>query len=213
MTTAGVWRRWSLPAAAVLTLVLAGCTSFLTGPPPDLYRLTPKSTYPSDLPHVRAQLLVNVPLAPAGLDTRRIALSRSPISLDYFADSEWTDRVPVLVQTALLDSFENSGTITAVDRESILLQPDFILKLEIRHFEAVYGAKGGSPTVWVSMIARLVAMPDRKIIAQQAFQRRQPAAGKSIPNVVDAFDAALGKVMKEIVVWTVTNPQVSGRRS
>lgn len=206
-------RRWPLPAAAALMLLLAGCTSLLTGPPPDLYRLTPKSTYPADLPHVRAQLLVDVPLAPAGLDTRRIALSRSAISLDYFADSEWTDRVPVLVQTALLDSFENSGAITAVDRESILLQPDFILKLEIRHFEAVYGAKGGAPTIWVSMIARLVAMPARKIIAQKSFEQRRPAAGKNIPDIVDAFDGALGKVMKQIVVWTVTNPRVSGRKS
>jgi hypothetical protein len=34
---------------------------------------------------VPAPNTVSVPVAPAGLDTSRIALSRSPISLDYFA--------------------------------------------------------------------------------------------------------------------------------
>lgn len=209
----GVTGRWSRSLATVAAmLLLAGCTSLLTGPAPDLYRLTPKSTYPADLPHVSAQLLINQPLAPAGLDTQRIALSRSPVSLDYFADSEWTDRMPLLVQTALLDSFENSGTITAIDRESIGLHADFILKLEIRHFEAVYGPGNGPPTVWASMIGRLVAMPARKIIAQQAFEWHEVASAKGIPSVVGAFDGALGKVMKKIVVWTVTNPAVSGRR-
>ena len=43
---------------------------------------------------------------------------------------EWTDRVSALVQTALLASFENSKAITAIDRESIGLRADFILKTE-----------------------------------------------------------------------------------
>jgi len=30
-------------------------------------------------------------------------LSRSAVSIDYFADSEWTDRAPLLVQTALVE--------------------------------------------------------------------------------------------------------------
>ncbi len=84
------------------------------------------------------QLLIDLPLSPAGLDTARIALTRSAVSIDYFADSEWTDRAPLLVQTALVQSFENSGAITAIDRESVGLRADFILKPEIRHFEAVY---------------------------------------------------------------------------
>src|SRR5882724_2310607 len=104
----------------VVLLALAGCS----GAPPHLYRLTPKSTYPANLPHRSVQLLVEVPLAPAGLDGSRIALSRSVVSIDYFADSEWTDRAPLLVQTAILQSFENSRTITAIDRESVGLRAD-----------------------------------------------------------------------------------------
>ena len=159
-----------------------------------------------------AQLLVDLPQAPAGIDTTRIALTRAPFSLDYYANSEWTDRVSALVQTALLASFENSKAITAIDRESIGLRADFILKTEIRHFEAVRDGSGAPPTVWVAMIARLVAMPQREIIAQASFERRVPAAANEVPAVVAAFNAAADAVIKDIVVWTVTNPALTRKR-
>ena len=209
MTAFMLSRRSALLAA--LGLGLAGCASLLTDPPKPLFQLTPKSTYPAGLPHLSGQLLIDVPLAPAGLDINRIALSRSPVSLDYFADGEWTDRAPRLVQTALLESFENSRTVTAIDRETIGLSADLVLKTELRHFEAVYDSANGPPQVWVVLNARLVKMPERKIIAQESFEARSPAAANKIGDIVLAFDEALGKVMKETVVWTVTNPALQGR--
>jgi len=199
---------------SVIVLALAGCSGLFGGSAPaHLYRVTPKSTYPANLPHRPVQILVDVPLAPAGLDSSRIALSRSAVSIDYFADSEWTDRAPLLVQTALVESFENSGTINAIDRESVGLRADFILKTEIRHFEAVYDSPNGPPDVWAAINVRLVNPSNRDIVAQSSFERRQQASANDVPNVIAAFDEALGGVMKDIVVWTVTNPALSVKRS
>ena len=198
---------------SVLILSLAGCSGLLGGGEPvHLYRLTPKSTYPAGLPHRSVQLLINEPLAPAGLDKSRIALSRSAVSIDYFADSEWTDRAPLLVQTAILQSFENSKTITAIDRESVGLRADFILETEIRHFEAVYDSSNGPPEIWVAIIVRLVNPTSRDVVAQTSFERRERASANDVPSIISAFDEALGGVMKEIVVWTVTNPALSAKR-
>ena len=198
----------------VIVLALAGCSGLFGGSAPaHLYRVTPKSTYPANLPHRAVQILVDAPLAPAGLDTARIALSRSAVSIDYFADSEWTDRAPLLVQTALVESFENSNTVNAIDRESVGLRADFILKTEIRHFEAVYDSPNGPPDVWAAINVRLVNPSNRDIVAQSSFERRQQASANDVPNVIAAFDEALGGVMKDIVVWTVTNPALSVKRS
>jgi cholesterol transport system auxiliary component len=198
---------------SVFLLILAGCSGLLGGSAPaHLYRVTPKSTYPPNLPHRSVQLLIDVPLAPAGLDTSRIALSRSPISIDYFAESEWTDRAPLLVQTALLQSFENSRAINAIDREGIGLRDDFVLKSEIRHFEAVYDSSAGPPEVWVAINVRLVNPNERDIVAQTSFEQRERASVNDVPSIVSAFDEALGGVMKKIVVWTVTNPALSVKR-
>jgi len=209
MPAARLSRRWLSSAVA---LAVTGCASLLgLGSPPHLYRVTPKNTYPPNLPHPSGQLLVDVPLAPAGLDTGRIALSRSAVSIDYFADSEWIDRVPLMVQTALLDSFENSKAITAIDRESVGLRADLILKTDIRHFEALYDSSDGAPEVWVAISARLVNPSGRDVVAHASFERREQAKGKDIAQVVGAFDEALGGVMGDIVLWTVTNPALSAK--
>jgi cholesterol transport system auxiliary component len=203
-------RRW---LSSTVALAVTGCASLLgLGPAPHLYRVTPENTYPANLPHSSGQLLVDVPLAPAGLDTGRIALSRSAVSIDYFADSEWIDRVPLMVQTALLDSFENSRAITAIDRESVGLRADLILKTDIRHFEALYGSSNGPPEVWVAISARLVNPSGRDVVAHASFERREQAKSKDIAQVVVAFDEALGGVMEDIVLWTVRNPALSAKR-
>src|SRR5439155_4347300 len=164
-------RRW-ISGATLLSL--SACTSLLgLYPAPHLYRVTPKSTFPANLPHPPIQLLVDLPLAPAGLDSSRIALSRSAVSIDYFADSAWTDSLPLVVQTVLIESFENSGAIAAIDRESIGLRADFILKTEIRHFEALYDSPNGAPEVWVAIIVRLVNPAGRDIVAHASFERRE----------------------------------------
>ncbi len=198
--------------AAGVALTPIACARLFVAPPGRLYRLTPKSTYPESLPHVAAQLLVDLPTAPAGLDTVRIALTRSPVSLDYFADSQWADPAPLLVQAALVASFERSGAIAAIGRESAGLRADFVLQPDIRHFEAEYGPGGGPPNAWVAIGVRLVKMPERTIIARALFEERAPAAENEVPGIVDAFDAALGAVMKQIVVWTLANPALSARR-
>ena len=206
----GVARRWLAAGAA---LALAGCASlFVANPPGNLYQLTPATNFSADLPHIRAQLLVDLPQAPAGIDTSRIALSKSPLSLDYYADAVWTDQVPALVETALLASFENTGAIIAIDREATGLRADFVLRTEIRHFEAEYAAAAGPPRVRVAIIARLVAMPQRTIIAQSRFEESVPAAADKVPAVVAAFNTATDAVLRQIVLWTLANPALSQPR-
>jgi cholesterol transport system auxiliary component len=202
-----VARRWLAGAAA---LALAGCASlFVATPPGNLYRLAAANDFPSNLPDVGAQMLVDLPEAPAAIDTNRIALSKSPLSLDYYADSVWTDRVPDVLENLLVASFEDSRAITAIGRGSSGLRADFILRTEIRHFEAVYDAAGDPPRVWVAIIARLVAMPQRRIIAQARFEQRAPAAADNVPAVVAAFNTATDAALRAIVLWTLGNPALS----
>jgi cholesterol transport system auxiliary component len=203
-------RRW---APTIMALALAGCSGLFGGEQPtQLYRVTPVHAFPPDLPQLPAQLLIDVPTAPAGLDTARIALSRSAVSIEYFADSEWTDRVPLLVQTDLLQSFENSKGVKAIERESAGLRADFVLKTEIRHFEAVYDSGEGPPLVWVAMVTRLVNPTSGDIIAQSTFERREQAGENRIPSIVVAFDQALDGVVEDIVVWTARNPALLAAR-
>jgi cholesterol transport system auxiliary component len=205
-------RRPFLATLALLPL-LAACGGILSSPPQrQLYRVSPSFAFPAGLPHSRAQLLVTAPLAPAGLDTRRMALSTSPVSLDYYADGEWTDRAPFLVQDALIDGFEKSGALPAVAPDRGGLSADFVLDTSVEDFAAHYDSPTGPPMVRVALTAKLVRMPDRKIIAHTSVAREQRAAANKLPEIVRAFDAALGGAVPQVVAWTVGNPALSSRR-
>src|SRR5712691_7217412 len=197
-------------ALAGLTSLLAGCGLLSETPQRQLYRTTPAFTFPAGLPRVTAQLLVAAPIAPAGLDTRRIALSRTPESLDYYAGVEWTDRAPFLIQDALVEGFEESASVPAVGPDRGGLRADYVLDGAIEDFAATYDSPDGAPLVRVSLTAKLVRMPERKIVAHTAVKREQRAAANAMPDIVRAFDAALGGASQDIVTWTVTNPALSG---
>jgi len=191
--------------AILATLAACGVLPQLNEPV-NLYTLTPKTTFPDDLAEVDWQLVVETPVAAASLDTPRIALQRTPLTFEYYAESAWTDNAPAMVQTLLIESFESTKRIPAVGREAIGLRPDFILKTDLREFEAIYKGDNPVPTVWVRMNAKLVRMPDRRIIASETFGAEIPATGGTLNHVVEAFDEALGKVLKDIVVFPLAAP-------
>ncbi len=190
---------------ALVALAPASCSLLPSGgPAPRIYTLTPAADFPAaGNRRVPWQLLVDVPTATSALDTERIALSRSATTVDYFAGAVWTDRAPVLVQSLLVESFENSGRITAIARESLALRADYILRPELRHFEAVYGGSA-APMVKVAIGIKLVKMPDRSITAQRSFEATVAAPENQVPAIVDAFDQALHQVMRDIVEWTLS---------
>jgi len=204
--------RFRHASLAVLLTLLAGCELLSANPQRQLYRTTPAFTFPAGLPHVGAQLLIAAPAAPAALDSRRIALTRSPVSMDYYADAEWTDRVPFLVQDALVDGFEKSAAVPAVAPDRGGLRADYLLDTAIDDFAAAYDSPNAAPRIRVALTVKLVRMPDRKIVAHTSVSREQQAAANAMPEIVEAFDGALGGAVQDLVVWTVSNPALSPRR-
>lgn len=199
-------------------LLLAGSAAALPGcaglfqEPPKLYTLTPANTFDANLPNVTWQLLIAQPVAPAGLDTERIALRDSPVTLDYFAGVAWTDRMPLMVQTLLIESFDNSGRIVSIGRDTVGLRADYLLRTELRDFQADYsGADGAPPSVLVRMNAKLVSFPSREIVAGDSFEALVPAASPQFESIIRAFDEALGMVMRRIVEWTLVQGQSDWR--
>lgn len=197
-----VTRRGLLAGFGGGALLLGGCEILpKVSEPIDLYTLTPKTQYPDNLPKVDWQLIVEMPVAAAGLDTARIALQRTPYTLEYYARASWTDNAPAMVQTLLIESFESTGSILAVGREAIGLRPDFILKSDLREFQAIYyDIEGPAPTILVRMNAKLVEMPERRIVTSNTFESKYPAASNSFKDIIAAFDEALGQVIKRIVL-------------
>ncbi len=194
-------------SALIGLALLSGCIDVLpgSGPAAKLYSLSPKNTFSDSLPTVDWQLVVELPISAETLNTPRIALSRAALTLDYYGGVRWSERTPVMVQTLLVESFENSGRIVAVARKSTDLRADYVLKTDLREFQAVYSGDG-PPVIHVELNAKLIKMPQRTIIASFKSERKIQAGGTELIYIIQAFDQALGKVLKGVVEWALVTP-------
>ena len=191
---------------SVLLLSTGACTPFVLTRrnPPSLIRLTPKTTFDDGLPALDQRLLIEPPTAASGLNTTRIALRPDPLGLDFFADVQWVEVLPVMVQVLLLESFDASGTFDVLSLESTGLRPDFVLRVSIREFQAEYDEGSAQPPlVNVHLQVRLLRMPRRESLATFSARETVRAAGRPVDEVILAFDEAFGRVQRRIVGWTI----------
>ena len=188
-----------------LSLAAAGCVNVTPGgkEPARLFTLSPKSTFAKQLPTTDRHLNVDMPSAGTALNSPKIALRRSAFALDYYARATWVDRAPAMVQTLLVESFDNTRKIVSVTGQPSASRADYSLVTVLREFQAEYDGDG-PPAVRVRIKARLVELPRRTIVAATSAEHVERAKGTDLDSVINAFDEALGRVMRRIVEWTLT---------
>lgn len=189
---------------------LSGCAGLGTlkqaAKPNDLYLLTPKSTFSSSLPRVQKQIVVQEPTATAAVNTDQIAIQPTALQVQYLPQARWVDRAPLIVQTLLVESFENSGKVAAVGRSTVGLRADYVIVPDLREFQGlVVGETENAKTVRVEvrMNIKIIDEFEDKIIASSSFQEYVVAASDQTPDLVEAFDIALGKTMRDAVEWSI----------
>jgi cholesterol transport system auxiliary component len=172
------------------------------GPPPRQFTLTPVTGFPRGLPSVKWSLVVDEPTAARQIDTSRIALMSGPFRVEYYADVEWTDSAPAMVQLLLIQSFQNTGRLPVVAPTRQTLATDYLLLSNLRKFQVENDATG-TPQAVVALEVTLLRMPRRTPVATARFERATPIASKSTETVTAAFDASLEDVMRRVVDWTL----------
>lgn len=187
------------------TATLGGCISpLLGGPAPRIFELTPKSTFDPALPKVDASIVVDAATASSGLNTARIAIRPQPTSLDYYANVVWVDVIPVMVQTLMVETLENSERIEVFARSDLAARAGYGLVLHVREFQAEIQQQSATPVAHVRLQARLLRLPQRISIGSTFADQRVPAVSAAIEDVVAAHDDALGTCLKHVAVWTIT---------
>ena len=164
-----------------------------------------------DWPAANWALVVAKPLASDALDSVRIAVRVQPNTLQIYQGAVWSDRAPDLVQSALVQAFEDSGKLAAVGRPSSGIQGDVFLMLELRHFEAVYDRPKQAPKVVIELQAKLLGGPGSKVLATRTFHTEVAASSEKVPAVVAAFESALSQSLADVVGWTLASGQSPAR--
>lgn len=190
--------------------VLAGCAGLSSlnsaATPTDLYLLTPKSTFDPSLPRLRQQIVVAEPTATAAVSSDRIAVQPTPLEVRHLPGVRWVDRAPLIIQSLLIESYENSGRVDAVGRSAIGLSADYVILTDIREFQARVppDAPEGSPLqVQVRLNIKIIYADLDRIIGSNSFARTVNTTSDAPEDVVFAFDEALGSTMRNAVEWSV----------
>ncbi|HLG89900.1 MAG TPA: ABC-type transport auxiliary lipoprotein family protein [Alphaproteobacteria bacterium] len=186
-----------------LPLFAAGCGGLLapSGPSPALYRLDAPRAVSAAGPAAPWQLLIDKPTATLALDTTRIAIVPAPNRMDYYADVAWADKAPAMLQELILQAFDRSGRIQAVQRQGGGLKADYILAVDLQDFEV--DAASSPANVHVRLTGRLVRTRDRAIVASRMFDTTAPIGSGGFDGVIASFNQAVSELLPELVGWTL----------
>lgn len=199
---------------AAFALLLSGCGVKLVdlGPAPNLYDIQTTPQFTRSPAPVTWQLVIDEPAAPTALDSDRILVRPNESEIKYFAGARWSERVPRLIQSQLLQGFDKSGGIVGVSRQAIGLHGDYELQGELTSFDTVYSG-GTTPMAVITINFKIVREPDEIIIASKNFEQKERATAPSLIAITTSFGDVLSKIVSEAVPWTLTEAQADYART
>ncbi len=205
LSLAGDRRRKGLLRAAslgVLMVALGFGVSSCSTAKNDTFDLAASAAEMSSVKSARnRQILVPDPTALKALDSEQIVIRVSGSELQYLAKAQWSDRLPLMVQSKLIEAFENSGKLGGVGKPGQGLAIDFQLVTDIRAFEVE--ASGNRAVVEIS--AKLLNDRNGTVKSQKVFRSVVPTRGSGNPAFIAGLDAAFAEVTSEIVAWTLAS--------
>ncbi len=181
----------------LLGAILAGCGG---GAKNDTFDL---SVSPAAVAQARSlkgrQLLVAEPTALKALDSENIVVRLSSSEVQYLANSQWSDRLPRMVQSKLVEAFQDTGRLGGVGRPGQGLAIDYQVVTDIRAFEV--DTKNNVANIEISV--QLLNDRNGTVRAQDVFRASARVSGTGNANFVKALDSAFAAASREIVAWTL----------
>ncbi len=181
--------------AAITAMVLGGCASS-----------SPKDTYGLSLPHVDGgamkrgrQLLIADPVALKTLDSENIVIRVGSQEYQYLNDSQWSDKLPKLVQLKLAQAFENSGKIGGAGLPGEGLAIDYQVQTNIRAFEISVAEHAAI----VELAVRILNDRNGTVRSRYVARAVVPVEGSGNTAYIKALDRAFARATDDIVSWAL----------
>ncbi|ARM88675.1 hypothetical protein RHEC894_CH02383 [Rhizobium sp. CIAT894] len=189
------WIKGTVVALPLIALILSGCG---TSAKNDTYDLS--AAVDGDGPAAKSrQILIAGPTALRALDSEQIVIRVSSSEIQYLSRAQWGDKLPRMVQSKLVEAFENSGKLGGVGMPGQGLAIDYQVVTDIRSFEI--DASSGNQAV-VEISAKILNDRNGSVRAQKVFRATAPAGGDN-DGFVKSLDRAFSTVASEIVSWTL----------
>ncbi|AGA64823.1 Membrane lipoprotein [Liberibacter crescens BT-1] len=196
-------KKYSSVLVTLTALLLSGCfgssiknTFDLSGDIKDVNHLKASQNI---LPRNNQQILIPEPTALKLLDSENIVVRSSDSEVQFLKNSQWSDRLPRMVQSKLIESFENSQKLGAVGKPGQGLAIDYQVISVIRAFEINVQLK----RVIIEISIKLINDHNGLVKSQHIFHVESPLEGNSNNAFVNSLNKSFTKISSEIVNWTL----------
>ncbi|WP_152045809.1 ABC-type transport auxiliary lipoprotein family protein [Aureimonas psammosilenae] len=187
--------------AIFLAATLGGCAALSGTTPRDTYEISAPTPPAASPARSKLQLLIPDPTAIKALDSNDIVVKPTPFTVEALKNSQWSDRLPRIVQLRMVQAFENTGRVGAVGVPGQGLAIDYQLVMELRRFEI--DAEGGRNVATVEIAIKLLNDRNGTVRATRVFTARNNVSGAENSAFVAALDRAFDSVAGEVVSWTL----------
>ncbi len=185
-------------AAGLLCLGLMGCALAAGSRPPTTYDLVATHSFAGTKKPAPWQLVIYEPTATSALDTSRLMVRPQADQVSYYKGIAWSDRLPRLVQTRMIETFQNSGAVKAVSSST----GQYALATELRSFQI--DVTSGRAAAEIDMFARLINVSTGRVVATKGFSARVPAASDAPGDAIAALNQAFTEVLQDTTAWVAT---------
>lgn len=185
-----------LAAAALVALALGACSSA----PVPAFDLAAPGDSVRGMIRIPGQIVVVEPTALQPLEAERIIVKDAGGAVSVLGGGQWTDRLPRVIQTRLIETFENASISKAVSRPGDGVTADYQLNTQVRAFQL--DASRGEAVVELS--AKLLQASSGKIVRARVFSARVPVTSSNAGEVAHALDQAMSVVFVDIARWVGT---------
>lgn len=188
---------------AFATVMIGACSILPKGAPPaEMFTLNAPhiqhNTHNTrNLPSVKVLL----PQAASGLETSRIALRSGNNRIDYYRDIRWADNSTTLLQSLLVESFDNSQAFKAVANDLMDLDTDYNLLVDIRDFQIEFS--NDKPYANIRFVTKLIRNSPQTLVMTRTYHIRENAAANDLKSIMQAFDNGYQKAATAIVNDTI----------
>ncbi|HEY0726169.1 MAG TPA: ABC-type transport auxiliary lipoprotein family protein [Pyrinomonadaceae bacterium] len=189
----------------VAMLACSGCGSLLDTklPASTNYVLASAPAGSTGVARSEADLSIGRPDLAPGLDSERIAVLKGR-ELDYYRGAQWGGRTTEVVQTLIVESFEDQQLFRSVTAEQSRVSSDYVLDVSVRDFQAEHVSDSEAPTAHVTIVGRLIRVSDRQLVQTFAATAESRASDNKMSAVAAAFETSAQKVVLELAQKTAT---------
>lgn len=145
-------------------------------------------------------LIISLPKAAAGFDTKHMMYTRAPLRLEYFARNVWIDTPAQMLRPLIISAIEKTGAFHAVLAKQSVVASDLRLESEVIKLIQDFSTKPSH--VQFTLRVSMIDSATHQVIAMREFDERVNADSDNPIGGVLAANTAINLALDKLSVFS-----------